>query len=76
MAKVFVSNSELTEFLWRKLRTYPECSRGFPVAIVPDSRLGWKALAAPYVINRYPWCAKRVEEAQNELRKVYGLKGR
>jgi len=54
----------------------PECSHGFPIEIVPDSRSGWKALTAPYVINRYPQCAKRVEEAQNELRKIYGLKGR
>lgn len=76
MAKVFVSNSELTEILWRKLRTYPECSLGFPVAIVPDSRAGWKALTAPYVVSRYPSCAKRVDQAQRELRKIYGLKGR
>jgi hypothetical protein len=76
VAKLFVSNSELTEILWRKLRTYPECPHGFPVAIVPDSRAGWKAVTAHYVIRRYPSCARRVEEAQNELRKIYGLKGR
>ena len=76
MAKMFVSNKELTRLFWQKLRTYPECSHGFPIAIVPDSRLGWKALTAPYVINRYPWRAKRVEQAQRELRKIYGLKGR
>ena len=76
MAKVYVSNSALTEIFWAKMLTYPECSHGFPIAIVPDSRAGWKALTAPYVINRYPLCARRVEEAQNELRKTYGLKGR
>jgi hypothetical protein len=76
VAKVFVSNSALTVIFWRKMRTYPECSHGFPIAIVPDSRSGWKALIAPYVVRRYPRCAKRVEEAQNELRKIYGLKGR
>jgi hypothetical protein len=76
VAKRYVSNSALTEIFWQKMLTYPECSHGFPIAIVPDSRAGWKALTAPYVINRYPWCAKRVEEAQNELRKIYGLKGR
>jgi hypothetical protein len=41
-----------------------------------DSRSGWKALPAPYVVKRYPWCAQRVEEAQNELREIYSLKGR
>jgi hypothetical protein len=76
VAKLFVSNSELTEILWRKLRTYPECSHGFPVAIVPDRRAGWTAVTAHYVIRRYPKCAKRVEQAQDELRKIYGLKGR
>jgi hypothetical protein len=76
VAKMFVSNRELTRLFWQKLRTYPECSHGFPIAIVPDSRLGWKALTAPYVIKRYPRCARRVEQAQRELRKIYGLKGR
>jgi hypothetical protein len=76
VAKAFVSNSELTAILWRKLRTYPDCSHGFPVAIVPDGRAGWKAVTAHYVIRRYPQCAKRVEQAQNELRKIYGLKER
>jgi hypothetical protein len=76
VAKVFVSNRQLTEIFWRKMLTYPECVHGFPVAIVPDSRAGWKALTAPYVVRRYPWCARRVEQAQKELRKLYGLKGR
>jgi hypothetical protein len=75
VAKLFVTNGELTEIFWRKLRTYPECSYGFPVAIVPDSRAGWKAVTAPYVIRRYPKSAKRVEQAQKELRKIYALKG-
>ena len=76
MAKVFVSNSALTKIFWQKLRSYPECSHGFPVAIVPDSRLGWKALTAPYVVKRYPSLARRVEEAQDELREIYDLKTR
>jgi hypothetical protein len=76
VAKVFVSNGALTEIFWQKMRTYPECSHGFPIAIVPDSRSGWKALAAPYVVRRYPLMARRVEETQNELRKIYGLRGR
>jgi len=75
VAKVLISNSELTEIFWRKMRSYPECAQGVPIAIVPDDRSGWKALTAPYVVNRYPRCAERVEEAQNELRKIYGLKG-
>jgi hypothetical protein len=69
-AKMFVPNSTLGTIFWRKMRTYPECSHGFPIAIVPDSRSGWKALTAPYVVRRYPRCAKRVEEAQNELRNI------
>jgi hypothetical protein len=76
VAKKLVSNSELTRIFWQKMLTYPECAHGFPVAIVPDDRRGWKALAAPYVLKRYPWCARRVEEAQKELREIYALKGR
>jgi hypothetical protein len=77
VAKVVVSNSELTELLWRKIRTFPECrTRGVPIAIVPDDRFGWMALTAPYVVRRFPLMAKRVEEAQMALRKIYALKGR
>ena len=76
MEKVLVSNRTLTEIFWQKLRTYPECSTGFPVAIVPDRRFGWEALPAPYVVKRYPARAKRVKQTQNELRKIYGLKRR
>jgi hypothetical protein len=30
-------------------------------------------IMAPYVVNRYPLLAKRVEEAQSELQKIYDL---
>lgn len=71
--KILISNSALTIILSRKVQTYPECRTGVPVAIVPDRRLGWKALTAPYVVRRYPLCAKRVEQVQRELRQTYGL---
>ena len=73
MAKIVVSNEMLTAIFWRKMRTYPGCSQGVPIAIVPDRRFSWKALTAPYVVRRYPLWAKRIEEAENELRKMYAL---
>ena len=53
MAKKLVSNSELTRIFWQKMLTYPECSHGFPVAIVPDDRRDWKALTAPMSSNGF-----------------------
>lgn len=75
MKKITVSNGDLTTIFYRKMRTCPECpSTGTPIAIVPGGRRSeWKVLTAPYVINRYPRCAKRVEQVEKELRKIYAL---
>jgi hypothetical protein len=73
VAKLIVSNSVLTTIFWRKMRTFPECHHGIPIAIVPVGRSGWKALTSPHVVRSYPLCAKRVEEVQKELRKIYAL---
>jgi hypothetical protein len=73
--KTTVSNGELTATFFRKMRTYSECpGSGTPIAIVPvGRRTAWKALTAPYVVRRHPLCAKRVEEVERELQKIYGL---
>jgi hypothetical protein len=73
--KTTISNGALTAIFFRKMRAYSECPySGTPIAIVPaGNRTGWKALTAPYVVRRYPRCAKRVEEVEKELQKLYGL---
>jgi hypothetical protein len=73
--KTTISNGELTAIFFRKMRAYSECPySGTPIAIVPDGRQsGWKVVTAPYVVRRYPLCAKRVEEVEKELQKHYGL---
>jgi hypothetical protein len=73
--KTTVSNGTLTAIFFRKMRAYSECSySGTPIAIVPvGRRTEWKVLTAPYVVRRYPLCAKRVEEVEKELQKIYGL---
>ena len=70
-----VSNSELTAIFFRKMRAYSDCPyTGTPIAIVPAGRrTAWKVVTAPYVINRYPKCAKCVQEVEKELQKIYGL---
>jgi hypothetical protein len=74
VAKLIVSNSVLTTIFWRKMRTFAECpQKGIPIAIVPAGRSGWKALTSPQVVRSYPLCAKRVEEVQKELSRIYGL---
>jgi ribosomal protein L34E len=70
-----VPNGELTAIFYRKMRTYSECPySGTPISIVPAGRRSErKVLTAPYVIRRYPRCAKRVEEVEKELQKIYAL---
>jgi hypothetical protein len=73
--KISVSNGALTMIVWRKIRTYPECpSNGAPIAIVPvGGRSEWQVLIAPYIVKKYPLCAKRVAKVQAELQKIYAL---
>jgi hypothetical protein len=74
--KKTVSNGELTAIFYRKMRAYSECPyTGTPISIVPvvGRRSEWEVLTAPYVVRRYPRCAKRVEEVEKELQKIYGL---
>jgi hypothetical protein len=73
--KKSVSNGELTAIFYRKMRACSECPySGTPISIVPGERRSeWKVLTAPYVVRRYPRCAKRVEEMERELQKIYRL---
>jgi hypothetical protein len=73
VAKIIVSNGVLTTILWRKMRTFPECPQSIPIAIVPVGRSGWKALTSRQAARTYPRCMKRLEQAQKELQKIYGL---
>ena len=74
--KTIISNGALTEIFFRRMRAYSDCPyTGTPVAIIPAGNPSeWKALTAPYVVKRYPRCAKRVEEVEKELQKLYSLK--
>jgi hypothetical protein len=70
-----VSNGALTAIFFRKMRTYSECPySGTPIAVVPVGRGSqWEVVTAPYVVRRYPKCAKRVAEVEQELKKIYRL---
>jgi hypothetical protein len=76
--KTTVSNGDLTAIFYRKMRTYSECPyTGTPISIVPaGSSSGWKVVTAPYVVRRYPRCAKRVQQVEKELREIYCLRKR
>jgi hypothetical protein len=74
--KKAVSNGDLTAIFYRRMRACSECPyTGTPISIVPAGRRSeWKVLTAPYVVRRYPRCAKRVEEMERELQKIYRLR--
>jgi hypothetical protein len=63
----------LVTIFWRRMRRCPECPGAVPIAIIPVGRWGWKALTSPRVVRAHPLCAKRVEEVEKELQKIYRL---
>jgi hypothetical protein len=72
MAKKKISNGDLTWIFTEKLKSFRDCGPAVSIAIVP-TKDGWTAIASRNESNRYPRCAKRVEEVQRELREFYIL---
>jgi hypothetical protein len=57
-------------------RSYDDCrAQGLSIAVVPMPDAGWSALISPKQRTTHPFCAKRVEAIQMQLREMCVLKG-
>jgi hypothetical protein len=72
MAKSEISNGDLGWISTEKLKSFRDCAPAVSIAIVP-TKDGWTAVASRNDSNRYPRCAKCIEQIQRELREIYVL---
>ena len=72
MAKITISNADLVWIFTEKLKSFRDVAPAISIAIVPNKD-GWTAIASRIDRNHQPRCAKRIEEVQKELRKIYIL---
>jgi hypothetical protein len=69
VVKTEISNADLVWVFTEKLKPIRDCAPTISIAIVP-SQDGWTAIASRNDSNHHPRCAKRIEEAQRELREI------
>jgi len=72
MAKITISNADLVWIFTEKLKSFRDAAPAISIAIVPNKD-GWTAIASRRDRNTHPRCAKRIEQVQKELRKIYIL---
>ena len=72
MAKIKISNADLVWIVTEKLKSLSEYDHVPSVAIVPTEK-GWMAVTNARLRSSHPLQAKRIEQIQKQLRKVYTL---
>lgn len=76
MAKKRVSSVELTWIIVEQLKEDGNFQKGLSVAVIPDSRLGWRAVVEARAQRRMtPKALKRFAALQKELQELYTLSG-
>ena len=76
MAKKRVSSVELTWIIVEQLKEDGNFQKGLSVAVIPDSRLGWRAVVEARAQRRMsPRALKRFAAMQKELQETYTLAG-
>jgi hypothetical protein len=73
MSRTRISSTDLVALFFERLREFPDCPVGLPIAVVPSdaNASGWMAITG----GRYrdPIYLKRIAEIEKELRKQYVL---
>jgi hypothetical protein len=72
MAKIKISNADLVWVFAERLRPFSEYDHVPSVAIVPAEK-GWMVVTNARLRNSHPLLAKRIDQIQKQLRKVYAL---
>jgi len=73
VTKTKISNVDLLWIFTEKLRSFEDCPSRITIAIVPDSKTGWSAVASQSYLRRNSLCRQRVEAVQKQLRGIYRL---
>jgi hypothetical protein len=73
VAKIRLSNADLTAIFYERIRESSGCPQGISVAIIPNKSHGWTALMSPAQRNGYPMFGKRFDTILQQLRKTYDL---
>ncbi len=75
MAKKRVSSVELTWIIIEQMNEDGNFQKGLSVAVVPDSRLGWRAVVEARAHRRMtPRALRRFAAMQKELQQTYALR--
>ncbi len=75
MAKKRVSSVELTWIIIEQMNEDGNFQKGLSVAVVPDSRLGWRAVVEARAHSRMtPRALRRFAAMQKELQQTYALR--
>ncbi|MGQ0685778.1 hypothetical protein [Bradyrhizobium sp.] len=76
MAKKRVSSVELTWMIVEQMKDDRNFQRGVSVAVIPDSRLGWRAVVEARAQRRMtPRAQRRFAALEKELQESYALSG-
>ena len=74
MAKKRVSNVELTWIIVEQMKEDGNFQKGVSVAVIPDGRLGWRAVIETRARRRMtPRAQRRFEAIQKTLQEAYTL---
>jgi hypothetical protein len=76
MAKKRVSSVELTWIIVEQMKEDDSFTKGLSVAVIPDSKLGWRAVVEARGQRRMsPRAQRRFAAMQKELQAAYALSG-
>jgi hypothetical protein len=76
MAKKRVSSVDLTWIIVEQMKEDDNFAKGVSVAVIPDSRLGWRAVVEARAHRRMsPRAQRRFAAIEKELQQTYALRG-
>ena len=76
MAKKRVSSVELTWMIVEQMKDDGSFQKGLSVAVIPDSKLGWRAVVEARARRRMsPRAVRRLAAMEKELQETYALSG-
>ena len=76
MAKKRISSVELTWIIVEQIKDDGNFQKGLSVAVIPDSRFGWRAVVEARAQRRMsPRALRRFAAIEKELQQTYALRG-